>query len=273
LADIENTEYKVDDNVSLSIYNGKISINVSGLNKLAFVDYNDTLFEMIKKARFRIPEGEEEKKAYKYLYSNEYKKALHQIVFDYYFGEDVRKKAYESGYIIEHLDNDGYNCQISNLFILKKIKNTYKGWHFDKLVSESLPVISLKIYHVIENKTFQVVIFFNQTFIGKNDKEDLESIKLLYEYNYDIVLQDAEQILESILESRSINLKEWSKLYRYKDIRIRHRPTIELSEEEKSQGGGTLIWRDGVAYLLIGSVNGSSGFVESIGKDEAWDMK
>lgn len=48
------------------------------------------------------------------------KKYLHQIVFDYYFREDFRKKVYDLGYIIEHLDNDGFNCDISNYRATKR---------------------------------------------------------------------------------------------------------------------------------------------------------
>ncbi len=273
MAEFECKEYKLDDYVSLIVYNGMISICIIGLKKLAFADYNETLFEIIKNAKFRVPVGEQQINEYKYLYSNEYKKTLHQIVFDYYFGEEFRLKAYNAGYIIEHLDNDGFNCRISNLFILKKIKNTYKGWHFDKLVKESLPIISLKIYHDIDKKTFQIVLFFNHPFVGKNENEYLESIKLLYKYDYEIVLQDAEQILESIIDNCQISLDEWRTRYRYNDIRINLAPIIELTEDEKTQGGGTLVWRNGQPYLLIGSVNGSCGFVESIGKDDDWELK
>lgn len=157
------------------------------------------------------------------------KKHFIKIVYDYYFGEDNRKKAYELGYIIEHLDNDGFNCEISNLFILKKVKNTYKGWHFDKEVKEALLTIGLRIYHIIENKTFQITIAFNKSFVNNASGKTLDRIKLLYDYNYEIVLQDAEQILESIVDTNHINFDKWKELYRYKDIKISFVPEIELT--------------------------------------------
>ena len=140
----------IDDNVSLSIYNDAISINIKGTNKLAFTNYTEKLFEIIKTARFRVPDTIDKIEKYKYPYSNEYKKNLHQIVFEYYFGEAFRKKVYDLGYIIEHLDNNGFNCDISNLYVLKKVKNTYKGWNFDKKANESLQIIGFKIYHIID---------------------------------------------------------------------------------------------------------------------------
>ncbi|APH15988.1 hypothetical protein NPD5_3877 [Clostridium sporogenes] len=264
---------KINEDVSLSVYNEKIAINIKGLNKLAFVNYTEDLFEIIKNARFRVPKTPEAIKKYKYPYSNEYKKSLHQIVFDYYFGEDVRKKFYEAGYIIEHLDNDGFNCNISNLFILKEIKNTYKGWHFDKERSNALPIIALKIYHIIHNKTFQIAIAFNQTFSNNISKKKLNVVRLLYDYNYEIVLQDAEQILESIISTGHINFNEWRSMYRFNDIEIIYAPEIELSEEEKKQGYGTLIYRDGEPYLLLGRSEDSVGMIISTPYKINWDLK
>ncbi len=200
---------------------------------MAFVNYTDELFEIIKKARFRIPDTPEKISIYKYPYSNEYKKTIYHIVYNYYFGEDHRKRAYELGYIIEHLDNDGFNCDISNLFILKKVKNTYKGLNFDKEVKEALPTISMRIYHIIQHKTFQITIAFNKAFINEASGKLLDKTKLLYDYNYEIVLQNVEQILESIVGINHINFNKWKELYRYKDIRKSFQSEIELTEEKK----------------------------------------
>lgn len=264
---------KIDDYVSLSVYDDKISIKIEGTKKLAFVNYTKELLEIIKSARFRIPDTPEKLAKYKYPYSNQYKKTLHQIVYDYYFGEDFRKKMYKSGYIIEHIDNDGFNCEISNLFILKKVINTYKGWNFDKNVKNALPILGLKIYHIMSNKTFQISIVFNRSFINPKSEKVLDTIKLLYDYDYEIVLQDAEQILKSITETNNINFKKWREMYRYKDIKISYAPDIELTEEEKKQENGTLIERDGKFYFKIGISDNSVGLVHSIPYDKNWDFK
>jgi hypothetical protein len=271
LSDMRIEKLQIDDNVSLSVYNDTISINIKGMNKLAFVNYTDELFEIIKTARFRVPDTSE--KVDKYPYSNEYKKTLHQIVFDYYFGEDFRKKIYDLGYIIEHLDNDGFNCNISNLFILKKVKNTYKGWNFDKKVKEALPTIALKIYHILSNRTFQITIAFNKSFVNVKSGKAVSTIRLLYDYNYEIVLQDAEQILESIIETGNVNFKMWAELYRFKDMKITYFPDIELTEEEKKQGYGTLIERNGKFYLIVGQSEESVGLINSIPYEKDWDFK
>lgn len=264
---------EIDKNVSLSVYNEKISINIKGLNKLAFVNYTEELFNIIKNARFRIPDTPKKIEECKYIYSNEQRKYLHQVVFDYYIGEENRKKGYKLGYIIEHLDNNGFNCDISNLFLLKKVKNTYKGWNFDKESKESVHIIALKIYHIIQNKTFQITIAFNQSFVNERSGKAIETIKLLYDYNYEIVLQDAEQILESIVNTGHMNFGEWKELYRFKDIKTTYCPEIDLSDEEKKQDCGTIIVRDGINYLIVGHSEESIGLVTSIPYDKNWNFK
>lgn len=261
-----------EEQVKLEVFNDKISINIIGMKKLAFVDYTPKMYDLIRNARFRIPKTEEAKEDYKYPYSNEYKKSLHQISFDYYFGEELRKEAYSKGYIIEHLDNDGFNCSVSNLFLLKKIKNTYKGWNFDKVVENTKQIAALTIYHVLENKTFQITIAFNESYRNSHTRKTLEQIRLLYPYNYEIVLQDAEQIIEAISNRENINFERWKEVYRYKDIRIEYAPELQLTEDEKQQPPGSLIFRDGHYYMLVGKTDNSIGLTTSIPYDKNWNI-
>ncbi len=37
------------------------------------------------------------------------------------------------------------------IFFDKKIKNTYKGWNFDKVVDNSKHIAALTVYHILEN--------------------------------------------------------------------------------------------------------------------------
>lgn len=259
------------EQVTLEVWNDKISINIIRMKKLAFVDYTPEMYDLIRNARFRIP-TDEAKETYKYPYSNEYKKSLHQISFDYYFGEKFRKEAYSKGYIIEHLDNDGFNCSISNLYLLKKIKNTYKGWHFDKVVDDSKHIAAMRVYHILENRTFQITIAFNEVYRENHTGRTLENIRLLYPYNYEILLQDAEQIIEAISNRENINIERWKEIYRFKDIRLEYATELQLTEEEKQQPTGTLVFRDGQAYMLVGKTDTSVGLIHSIPYDKNWNI-
>lgn len=78
MSEIQIDRLEISDNVYLSVYNRRISIAIKGTKKLAFINYTAELFEIIKKARFRVPDIPEKISNYKYPYSNEYKKTLHQ---------------------------------------------------------------------------------------------------------------------------------------------------------------------------------------------------
>lgn len=263
---------EIDNKVILHRTNNSLSILLPNATKVALVDYDSELLEIIKKARFRVPENEEQFAKYKYPFSNEYNKTLHQIVFDFYFGEEIRKEAYSKDYIIEHLDNNGFNCSISNLFLLKKIKNTYKGWNFDKNVESALLIASLRIFHIISNNTFQITIGFNENYSQKFSGKILNSVKLLYPYNYEIVLQDAEQIIESILNRENISFEKWNEVYRFKDIRIEYAPDLILTEDEKKLPPGSFISRNGQYFLLVGHRENSFGLIDKVPYDENWDL-
>lgn len=111
---------------------------------------------------------------------------------------------------------------------MKKIKNTYKGWNFDKQAKDALPIIVFNIYHILSNSTFQITIALNQSFVNLSSKKELSTIRLLYDYNYEIVLQDAEQILESIIRIGSVNFQEWRELYRFEEIRYNEESKVQI---------------------------------------------
>lgn len=88
----------------------------------------------------------------------------------------------------------------------------------------------------------------------------INSIKLLYNCDYSLVILDAESILTQYSESDSFSLCG----LRYCDKRITEAPAIELTEEEKNQA---FVIRDGVTYFVVG--NGKS-FISSVHYDEVW---
>lgn len=61
-----------------------------------------------------------------YLKSSKYG-LLHQLVIKHFYGPDILKAAYKSKYIIEYIDNNGYECTYKNLALVPKKLNTSKG--------------------------------------------------------------------------------------------------------------------------------------------------
>lgn len=224
----------------------KIYFKSDGVNKLGVTDFNDILWKEIQNRKWFPTKGSNGE--YKYIQSAD--KSLHQLVIDFYFGDETRSEFYSKGYIIEHLDNNGFNCEISNLYFLLKIKNTYKGWYFDKKVTESLLVIAMAIYHIIQDKAFQISIGFNAAFRNAKTGKFLERAYFLYAYDYPIVLQDAESMLEFIMEDKRFNIDEFKTRYRFTNYLIREKIDLELTEEEKDLPSGSPILRNGKVYII-----------------------
>lgn len=219
------------------------------LSKCGRTNYSDALWDIVHSVNWYAKKGNDGEP--RYLYSSQLKKTLHQVVMDYYFGEDTRKEAYRKGMIIEHLNNDGFDCRISNLYYLLDVKNKYKGQHFDQLSKQSIPIVSMKVFHIIENHTFQITMLFND-FFANAAGEYLHSAKLLYNTDYWIVIQDAEVILENIVQTRAFSLPRLTEICRFKDVHIQKEPQVNivLTEEEKKYPNGGIVVRDGQYYVI-----------------------
>lgn len=230
--------------------NDTIYFSEDGVDKLGYTNYTAELWEIISGTSWTVQNDNKEKP--KYIKSNGLGKTLHQVIIDFYFTEEVRKDAYKKDFIIEHLDNEGFNCKISNLYFLKKLTNTYKGWYFDKKSNESIPIVLIKMFHVIETQRFQITAAFNRQFTNQESGKDLCSVKLLYDTPYDIVFQDAETLLNYILDYQKFDVAELRHLLRFKDIRVEEYEQIPPSEEYQNLQGGNVIVRDGHAYIVQG---------------------
>lgn len=233
----------------------EFNIKTDELDRLAYTEYKDGIWEKVKDINWTIRSNADGKP--RYLYSSTLKKFLHQVVIEYYFGEETLKKAYEQDMIVEHLDNDGFNCQISNLYLLQKIKNTFKGWYFDKITQEAIPIIALKVFHMIDNGTFQITIGFNAEAREINTGRIINSAWFLYKCDYWTVIEDAQRMVENIIEKSKFDFDNTEGIYRYKQYEIEYAPEIRLTEEEIAHGvgPGNVIWRDGEPLIVAGDVN------------------
>ena len=102
------------------------------------------------------------------------------------------------GYIIDHMDNNGCNCCIDNLFFLLENENKAKGFTVDQY-SEEKTHIALTLCRDFETKHFQITIVFNYPAIAKISTVESPAVidlaYLLYDRDYPEVINDARTIL------------------------------------------------------------------------------
>ena len=134
-----------------------------------------------------------------YLYSYKLNMYLHIYIMRKWYGDEVYEKMMEGGCIVDHMDNDGHNCCIENLYFLISDENKAKGFTVDKK-SADRSSIALSMYRNFDTQLFQITVFFNYPATAVNifdlDRPAvIELAYLLYDREYEMVLNDARAIL------------------------------------------------------------------------------
>lgn len=188
---------------------------------------------------------------------------LHRYMMAKWYGEDVLSQFTENGYVVDHMNNNHMDCRITNLEFLKKAYNTAKGQSFD-IDSRSMRFrIAVNIFKDFATGLYQITIGCNDS-IGQQFSDGkirwINSIKLLYNCDYSIVINDAENILRIYDTEERIALSNNNAC----DVRINYAPDIQLTEEEAKQ---VFVFRDGQTYMVVG--NGHT-YLNTIPFDKGW---
>lgn len=188
---------------------------------------------------------------------------LHRYMMKKWYGEDVLKEFSDKGYVVDHMNNNHMDSRISNLEFLKHNRNVAKGQYMDKESVQLRHRIAVNIFKDFSTGYYQITVGCNDNIARKDANGEvhyINSIKLLYNCDYSLVILDAEALLTQYEADGQINLKH----LRSCDIKIQDAPNIQLTDEEKNQA---FVIRDGVTYLVIG--NGKS-FLDSVHYEEGW---
>lgn len=133
-----------------------------------------------------------------YLYSNKLKQYLHIYIMRKWYGDECYEKFKSEDYVVDHMDNNGYNCCINNLSFLTSDENKAKGMTVDKMSKEKA-YLALSLYKDFSTQLYQMTLFFNYPAQAKisnlNSPAVIELAYLLYDREYELVLNDARKIL------------------------------------------------------------------------------
>ncbi len=133
-----------------------------------------------------------------YLYSSKLGMYLHIYIARKWYGDDVYEKMKVDGYVVDHMDNDGYNCCINNLCFLMNNENKATGLTVDQY-SKKKTHIALSLYRDFTTTLIQIAIAFNYPAIAKIKALDkpavIEIAYLLYDKEYEVAINDARGIL------------------------------------------------------------------------------
>ena len=183
---------------------------------------------------------------------------LHRYMMAKWYGEDILKDMTERGFVVDHMNSNKMDCRICNLEFLKHNRNVSKGMYLDK-EAKAQSGIALSIFKDFKTNCYQITIGCNDAIQTENG-EIVNTVKLLYNCSYPIVVLDAEKILTQYEDEQKFSIANLSHCAH----RICLAPTLELTEEEKDQA---FVVRDGIAYLVLG--NGRS-YLNTVHYDEDW---
>ena len=232
-----------------------ITIMRSEWDKNALASYREDYYEELTSHTWGLKNG--------YPNNDALGGGLHRYMMAKWYGEDVLSQFTENGYVVDHMNNNHMDCRITNLEFLKKAYNTAKGQSFD-MDSRSMRFrIAVNIFKDFATGLYQITIGCNDS-IGQQFSDGkirwINSIKLLYNCDYSIVINDAENILRIYDTEERIALSNNNAC----DVRINYAPDIQLTEEEAKQA---FVFRDGQTYMVVG--NGHT-YLNTIPFDKGW---
>ena len=157
-----------------------------------------------------------------------------------------------------------FDCRISNLEFLATRHNVAKGQMVDVESDKMKYHMALNIVKDFTTGLYQISIGFNDPVCWYDGKEKryqpLNTLRLLYDCDYRMVINDAEQILLQYDLNKKI---EVSKL-QCVEFECEFPPEIEITEEEKERA---FIERNGEIYMIVG--NGHS-YIMSAHYKKGW---
>lgn len=245
------------------IANGNINILRDDWKKCAQVTYREDYFEELASVTWRENNG--------YVVNNKLG-YLHRYIMKKWYGEEIFDEMVKRGWVVDHMNNNGFDCRICNLEFLAPNQNIAKRHNLDIEAEEQRHHIALNLFKDFSTGLYQISIVFNDNVYLSNGIEKIgqpiNSIFLLYDCDYRLVINDAEQILLEYKTNRKFRLDKLN----YIDIKYALSTFIDLSEQEFEEvinGNRMTVERDGKTYLIIGKNN----YLISAHYKEGWNKK
>ena len=217
-----------------------IHIYGEGWNKIAKTTYREDYYDELTSVTWTAENG--------YL-KNAKLGYLHRYIMGKWYGEDMVSDMLNKNIIVDHMKNDGFDCRISNLEFLIKSYNTAKGQILDVNSKDMKYHIALNLFKDFDTGLYQITIGFNDDVwlvdnINKT-KRSLKRLKLLYNCDYRIVINDAEGILLDYQTQQVVNIDK----LRCIECKPAYGKFIHISENQANQAffiiDGELYYRPG----------------------------
>lgn len=178
-------------------------------------DYKPEIWSEISKLNWYVSDKKLKNGDRAYIYTGSKKfdgySDLHQIVMILWYGMENFKGAYKKGYIVEHHDNDPFNCLIRNLSFASKAANLAKAHTYDKERLTALPSFAINIFKDFNTQKYQVTVGLTKDFdfiMMDGTEKSLTALHLIYLNDFRLVFQDASNFVYNLLEYEKFDLRK-----------------------------------------------------------------
>lgn len=245
--------------------NDKIYFSDEKMKSLGYTDYDDKLFEKINSVNWTVSKG-------RYLYSSKLKRSLHQVVMAHWYGEDAFIESRKNKFIIEHHNNEGFDCQISNLSFAPEPINKAKAFTYDPDRKSVMPIIAVNFYKDFQSGKYQITVGFNKPHYLVNPAEnkavDVTAIYLLYKNDFYRTMTDASTIIHELKTYSKINLAN----LRYEKLNYKESIIIEMEPGNEDavffEHEGRLVMRLGTDHAILNSVSPDNSLFNDEGNED-----
>lgn len=146
------------------IANGNINILRDDWKKCAQVTYREDYFEELASVTWRENNG--------YVVNNKLG-YLHRYIMKKWYGEEIFDEMVKRGWVVDHMNNNGFDCRICNLEFLAPNQNIAKGHNLDIEAEEQRHHIALNLFKDFSTGLYQISIVFNDNVYLSNGIEKI----------------------------------------------------------------------------------------------------
>lgn len=246
---------------NFDIVNGNVHISRKEWNRVTEVTYREDYYKELTEATWTADNG--------YI-KNSKLGLLHRYMMEKWYGKETLDEMTEKGWVVDHMNSNGYDCRICNLEFLLKRHNVAKGQTLDVESEELKSHIALNLFKDFSTGLYQISIGFNDDVYFWNEKTNelkpANSLFLLYDCDYRLVINDAEQILLEYQTERKIGLGK----LKFVDYKIEFAPQIQFTEQEVDEiinGNRWYVERNGEIYF----VKGKNNWILDVHYKEGWE--
>jgi hypothetical protein len=201
-----------NNKLKLSVANNEIEFRLQNDRLVGTTNYREDIWEEFNKINWyiNIKSLESGLKSYVYTGSGKFanKKELHVIVMIKWYGEQAVLEAHQNGYIVEHFDNQEFNCRINNLAFVSNDLNLAKAHLYDKERIKHRNIVAVSFFKDFNTQKYQATFGFNRevTLYNKGENKDVTALRLVYPNDYRQVFQDLTNAMHHIVSTNTINL-------------------------------------------------------------------